>query len=69
MRVQVIANFRVWAPVESGADKKIEYTKGMVIDQAPAGQSLEDWIAKGLVKAAQPARDGDKPAQEAGVAV
>ena len=34
-------------------DKRAAFTKGMTVavDQLPAGQSADDWIAKGLVKA------------------
>ncbi|HTE38283.1 MAG TPA: hypothetical protein VK634_15035 [Reyranella sp.] len=72
MKAEIIANFRVWAPDENaGREKRIELTRGMVLDESeiPAGQSLQDWIDKGLAKAVQAARAGDESAQEAGAAV
>lgn len=70
-KLQIVANFRVWVPDEPGKDRKVEFTKGMVLDAAdvPAGQSAEDWVAKGLAKAVSAAGAGDEPVQEDGAAV
>lgn len=76
-KVEITANFLVWVPDgDTGRDKKVELTKGMVLDEAgmPAGQSMQDWIAKDLArdatpKAAKAARAGNESAQEAGAAV
>lgn len=49
------ANFHVFVAQGEGVnEKKAVYSKGMVIEESeiPAGQSADDWIAKGLAKAA-----------------
>lgn len=70
-KLQIVANFLVWVPAEPGKDRKVEFTKGMVLDAdaLPAGQSAEDWIAKGLAKAVSTAGADDESAQEAGAVV
>ncbi len=70
MKIQILANFHVFVPGDSVDDKRVEFTKGMVVDDAnmPVGQSAQDWIEKGLAKAAEAASTGDAGA-EAGPAV
>lgn len=49
------ANFHVFVSQGEGKpERKVEFTKGMVVaeNDMPEGQSAEDWIAKGLAKAA-----------------
>ncbi len=69
-KLQIIANFRVWVP-DAGKDRKVEFTKGMVLDESavPEGQTAEDWLAKGLAKAVTTAGADDESAREAGAAV
>lgn len=66
MKVEIIANFLVWEPGEGDSERRVEFTKGMVVDKAPDGQSLQDWVDKGLAKAVSTAGAGDEPAHEAG---
>lgn len=59
-KVVIIANFHVYVPQgknEDGTDKpdrRVNYTKGMVVDVAdvPEGQNAETWIAHELAAAA-----------------
>lgn len=54
-RVIIVENFHVFVWQGDGKhDRKVGFTKGMVVegDKIPDGQSLDDWIAKGLAKAA-----------------
>jgi hypothetical protein len=57
----ILANFHVFVAAGKGPgggdlpDRKVSYTKGMVVPLAdvPQGQSAEDWIAKGLASLAE----------------
>ena len=54
-RAVIIANFHVFVSQRDGkSDRKVGFTKGMVVegDKIPEGQAIDDWIAKGLAKAA-----------------
>ena len=54
-RVVIIANFHVFVSQGAGkTDRRVGFTKGMVVegDKIPEGQTTDDWIAKGLAKAA-----------------
>jgi hypothetical protein len=70
-KARVAANFHVFVPAEDGRDKKVAYTAGMAVAAAdlPEGQSLQDWVDKGLAKAVPTAGTGDEQAHEAGTAV
>jgi len=49
------ANFHVYVSEhDSKPERKAAFTKGMVVEAAdiPQGQSADDWVAKGLAKAA-----------------
>ena len=49
------ANFHVFVSQGEGKpERKVAFTKGLLVDASdiPEGQSAEDWIAKGLAKAA-----------------
>lgn len=49
------ANFHVYVSEGDGKpERKAAFTKGMVVEAAdiPQGQSADDWVAKGLAKAA-----------------
>lgn len=71
MKVEIIASFHVFVPAGTGRDQRRDYTLGMVIDEsdAPAGQTLQNWVDKGLAKAVKAASAGAKPAREVGAAV
>lgn len=60
MTALIIANFHVWVPGVDG-EKRISYQRGMIVDQAdmPAGQTIEQWIEKGLAAEAKPATPVD----------
>lgn len=59
-KVLVLENFHVFIAQGKDADgndkpdRRAAFTKGMVVevDDIPAGQSADDWVAKGLAKAA-----------------
>jgi len=54
-RCIILANFHVFvADGEGKPDRKVAFTKGVVVeaDKIPEGQTTDDWIAKGLAKAA-----------------
>ena len=55
-RFVIAANFHVYAPVP-GAERaeRREFLRGQVVtaDDVPAGQSIEDWIEKGLAAPAE----------------
>jgi hypothetical protein len=48
------ANFHVYVSEDGKPERKAAFTKGMVVEAAdiPQGQSADDWVAKGLAKAA-----------------
>ena len=49
------ANFHVYVSEGDGKpERKAAFTKGMVVEAAdiPQGQSADDWVVKGLAKAA-----------------
>lgn len=70
-KLLILENFHVYvadgfqADGKPKPDKRVAFTKGMTlaVDQLPAGQSVDDWGAKGL---AQPvAKAVAKPAEKA----
>lgn len=55
MRVVIVAHFHVFVPQgKDRPEKRIAYSEGMFVAAAdvPTGQSLQDWIDKGLAEAA-----------------
>lgn len=64
MRLLILENFSVYIPARDGQrEEKCSFSKGMTpdADKLPAGQSAEDWIAKGLAKAASAASSATAP--------
>lgn len=64
MNLLILAGFRINAPRSPAAPKGyIEYMPGMVIvaDSIPADQSAQDWIDKGLARAATVSAKSDPP--------
>lgn len=48
-------NFHVFVPQGEGrAERRVEFTRSMLVpvDDIPEGQTADDWVAKGLAKAA-----------------
>ncbi len=54
MKFLIVQNFSVRVIDRTGVEKKITYSRGMVIEDIPAGQTAGDWERKGLVKAVKP---------------
>ncbi len=54
LRVIITENFHVFVSQAGKTDRRVGFTKGMVVedDKIPEGQTTDDWIAKGLAKAA-----------------
>lgn len=51
----VEANFHVFVPQGEGLpERRVEFTRSMLVpvDDIPEGQTADDWVAKGLAKAA-----------------
>ena len=49
------ANFHVFVPQGEGLpERRVEFTRSMLVpvDEIPEGQTADDWVAKGLAKAA-----------------
>lgn len=48
-------NFHVFVPQSEGRpERRVEFKAGMLVeaDDIPEGQTADDWVAKGLAKAA-----------------
>lgn len=67
MKVRIASNFHIFVPTED-RDKKVAFTEGTEIGPGdmPAGQSMQDWIDKGL---ATETTDISDVGEEAGHAV
>lgn len=54
MKLVILRNFSVRVIDRHGVEHRIAYSRGMVVDatEVPAGQSAENWAAKGLAKIA-----------------
>ncbi len=50
MKVTIASNFHVFVEAQDGPERKIVFTEGTEVDpdDVPAGQSLQDWVDKGL---------------------
>lgn len=53
-KLVILANFHVFVAQEGLPERKVTFERSQVVAVAdlPEGQSAEDWIAKGLAKAA-----------------
>ncbi len=54
MKLLILANFRVMAPLSGGGEEPIDFKQGMIVDEAdvPENSSADVWIEHGLAERA-----------------